>query len=202
MSDIKHIVSFSGGKDSTAMLLRMIDLKMPIDEVRYFDCGSWEFPEIIEHILSIQHEIEPIKFKRVYPVMNWDIKKTIKGMPSGGYKWCSGDKINALHKGLKKRDTIFYLGFGYDEKKRFKGRTARHYPAVAPLIAWKWTEKDCLDYCYSKGFTFGGLYKYFNRVSCWCCFNKNAEEKKMMRIFYPYLWKKYVVMYARYKYKT
>lgn len=30
---MKYIVSFSGGKDSTAMLLRMLELKYPIDEV-------------------------------------------------------------------------------------------------------------------------------------------------------------------------
>jgi tRNA(Ile)-lysidine synthase TilS/MesJ len=31
--DKRHIVSFSGGKDSTAMLLMMIEKGMPIDEI-------------------------------------------------------------------------------------------------------------------------------------------------------------------------
>lgn len=31
-----HVVSFSGGKDSTAMLLRMIEEKMPIDIILYY----------------------------------------------------------------------------------------------------------------------------------------------------------------------
>ena len=35
MNDIKHIVSFSGGKDSMAMLLKMIENNMPIDEIVY-----------------------------------------------------------------------------------------------------------------------------------------------------------------------
>ena len=30
---MKHIVSFSGGKDSTAMLLRMLEENMPIDKI-------------------------------------------------------------------------------------------------------------------------------------------------------------------------
>ena len=30
---MKHIVSFSGGKDSTAMLLRMLEENMKIDEI-------------------------------------------------------------------------------------------------------------------------------------------------------------------------
>ncbi len=33
----KQIISFSGGKDSSAMLLRMIELKYPIDEIIFCD---------------------------------------------------------------------------------------------------------------------------------------------------------------------
>lgn len=36
---VKHIVSVSFGKDSLAMLLRMIEEDMQIDEVIYFDTG-------------------------------------------------------------------------------------------------------------------------------------------------------------------
>ena len=39
------VVSFSGGKDSTAMLLRMIELKETINEVIFCDTGM-EFPEM------------------------------------------------------------------------------------------------------------------------------------------------------------
>ena len=48
-----HIVSFSGGKDSTAMLLRMIEEKMPIDEVIFCDSGM-EFPSVYDHIEKIK----------------------------------------------------------------------------------------------------------------------------------------------------
>ncbi|GAI98610.1 unnamed protein product, partial [marine sediment metagenome] len=40
---MKYIASFSGGKDSTAMLLRLIKEGWPLDEVVFFDTG-WEFP--------------------------------------------------------------------------------------------------------------------------------------------------------------
>jgi len=40
-----NIVSFSGGKDSTAMLLRMIELDMSIDKIIFVDTGL-EFPEL------------------------------------------------------------------------------------------------------------------------------------------------------------
>ena len=37
---MKHIVSFSGGKDSTAMLLMMLEKNMPIDEIIFCDTGK------------------------------------------------------------------------------------------------------------------------------------------------------------------
>lgn len=49
----KHIVSFSGGKDSTAMLLRMVELNMPVDIILFADTGM-EFEEIYSHIESIE----------------------------------------------------------------------------------------------------------------------------------------------------
>lgn len=50
------------------------------------------------------------------------------------------------------------------------------------------TEKDCLEYCYSKGFNWGGLYEHFDRLSCWCCPMKNLKELKTLYMYYPELW--------------
>jgi len=43
------IVSLSGGKDSTAMLLRGLELGLPVDHAVFFDTG-WEFPQMLDHI--------------------------------------------------------------------------------------------------------------------------------------------------------
>ena len=47
-----HAVSLSGGKDSTAMLLLMIERGMPIDAVLYADTGM-EFPEMYGHLQKL-----------------------------------------------------------------------------------------------------------------------------------------------------
>ena len=47
-----HAVSLSGGKDSTAMLLLMIEQDMPIDVVLNADTGM-EFPEMYEHLQKL-----------------------------------------------------------------------------------------------------------------------------------------------------
>jgi len=51
------------------------------------------------------------------------------------------------------------------------------------------TEKDCLEYCYEKGFDWREneirLYDILDRISCWCCSNKNKKELDNMRIYLP-----------------
>ena len=51
-----HAVSLSGGKDSTAMLLLMIEQDMPIDMVLSADTGM-EFPEMYEHLAKLDEHL-------------------------------------------------------------------------------------------------------------------------------------------------
>lgn len=56
------------------------------------------------------------------------------------------------------------------------------------------TEKDCLKYCYSKGWNWDEngveLYSILDRVSCWCCRNKNIKELKNIYMYLPEYWQK------------
>ena len=69
----KIIVSFSGGKDSTWMLLEMIRRKEHIDEVAFFDTG-WEFPQMLRHIEKIKKLVEDngITFTTLHPKRSFD----------------------------------------------------------------------------------------------------------------------------------
>jgi 3'-phosphoadenosine 5'-phosphosulfate sulfotransferase (PAPS reductase)/FAD synthetase len=49
----KIVVSFSGGKDSTAMLIKLVESGYPISAVLFFDTG-WEFPEMYRHIEKVE----------------------------------------------------------------------------------------------------------------------------------------------------
>ena len=63
-----HIVSLSGGKDSTAMLLRMLEEKMPVDIILFCDTGL-EFDAMYKHIDKLGKYInQPItRLKAPYP---------------------------------------------------------------------------------------------------------------------------------------
>ena len=102
-------------------------------------------------------------------------------------RWCTAmlkTRVIAKYlKELKKEyDVIEYIGIAADEPKRIKEN------GCYPLVEWSMTEKDCLDYCYAKGFDWGGLYEIFHRVSCWCCPLQALSELRKLYVHFPDLW--------------
>ena len=49
MKPEKYVLSLSGGKDSTAMLLRLLEENRPVDLILFCDTGI-EFPQMYEHL--------------------------------------------------------------------------------------------------------------------------------------------------------
>jgi 3'-phosphoadenosine 5'-phosphosulfate sulfotransferase (PAPS reductase)/FAD synthetase len=200
-----EVVSFSGGKDSTAMLLLMLEHGWHIDEIIFCDTGM-EFPQMYEHIDKVERYIaRPItKLKAEKPFEYWMFEhiKT-KGERQGqeGYgwptmwaRWCTAAlKQDVVKRYLRQHSNITeYHGIAADEAHRAeknKGRSISY-----PLIEWGMTEKDCLNYCYSKGFDWDGLYEHFNRVSCWCCPLKSLAELRQLYKHYPEMWRRLLDM--------
>lgn len=201
---MKYIASVSFGKDSLAMLLKIIELKMPLDEVVFYNTGM-EF----ECIYDIRDKILPIllengiKYTELKPKEPFEytmFEKPVKkrdGTIGKGYSWCGGrcrwgttEKLKAIEKYCKGH--YEYVGIAVDEPLRLNKE--RKGNKIFPLAELNMTEKDCLQYCYDKGFNWieGGieLYSILDRVSCWCCANKNLKELKNYYIYLPNYWKK------------
>ena len=198
-----HVVSFSGGKDSTAMLIHMLELGMPVDEILFCDTGA-EFPAMYEHIRKVEqyigqkvtilradYDFEYFLFEykpKYHRSKQENLHENGLSWPSSHIRWCTrrlkADIIDKHLKELSKRyELVQYVGIAADEQHRVK---ALHYP----LIEWGWTEKDCLEYCKDKGFDWGGLYDVFDRVSCWCCPLAKLEYFRKLRKHFPDLWDK------------
>ena len=76
-----------------------------------------------------------------------------------------------------------------------KGRNIKY-----PLVNWEIVEKQALEYCYSKGFNWGGLYDNLIRVSCFCCDQKRIGELKWIYNERPEIWQKLLYMQSMTKY--
>lgn len=111
-------------------------------------------------------------------------------------RWCTRAlKLDVINKHLLKikqeYNLIQYIGIAFDEQNRAKldDPNFRY-----PLIDWEWTEKDALNYCFEKGYDFGNLYTYFDRVSCWCCPLQPLKSARSLRKNFPDLWKQLIQM--------
>lgn len=209
MKDDYIVVNFSGGKDSTAMLLHMLELGEHIDEVVTCDTGM-EFPAMYEHIAKVQKVIEKagIKYTTLRPnnsfqyyLLDCPVKSEKYGdhhgygWPSVNCRWCTKFfKIIPTKVHFKelssKYNVIQCIGLAADETRRLARKNNKNENHRHPLTEWGWTEKDCLNYCYSLGYDWGGLYMLFKRVSCWCCPLASLPELKKLWIHYPELWAK------------
>lgn len=206
-----HMVSFSGGKDSTAMLLHMMELGMQIDEVLY--CDTWmEFPAMERHVKRIKKLVEdagikfvtlknPMSFKYLMlehqPERRQSTQEKLGGNPKGyswagsRSRWCTSKLKTELLKKYKqemndKYDVIEYVGLAVDEQYRLERESNKVHQH--PLVDWNWTEADALKYCYDKGFDWEGLYEIFDRVSCWCCPLQPLKDLKGLWKNFPDLW--------------
>jgi len=199
-----NAVFLSGGKDSTAMLLMMIERKMPIDLILFCDTGL-EFPQMYEHINKLEKDIgipiTRVKAEKTFEYYLLRKPRTKKFENQCGYdwpdaktRWCTTSLKIAPHtKFLKpfkeKYNVIEYAGIAADEKYRLERKCNMKENRRHPLVDWNMTESECLKYCYDKGYEWGGLYEIFKRVSCWCCPLQTLAELRELREHFPYLWK-------------
>lgn len=193
---MSNIINLSGGKDSTAMLLMMIEKKIKVDYIVFFDTG-WEFPAMLEHMNKLEKYIgrEIIRLK---PRKSFEEFFNKWGFPSLKGRWCMGEKRDTINKFCRQRKPFTqFIGFSSDESRRIKKTIGYCYP----LVDWKVTEEDALQYCHKKGFDWGGLYEKYKRVSCWNCPLQSLKDLKVLWKDFPEYWKKLIEMQKQSKWQ-
>ena len=200
------------------MVLKLIEQNKRLDEVIFFDTGM-EFESIYHNRDRVKSLLDDKKIKYtelknkssflfdmfIRPVKYRD---QTKGKYHYGYDWCGGNcrwgtsnKIKIIQEYYKTNypsTQIFeYVGIAYDEQDRMKDNIHKIYP----LVEWQMTEKDCLQYCYDNGYDWNEdgveLYSLLDRVSCWCCSNKNLKELKNIYLYLPKYWERLKGMQSR-----
>lgn len=208
-----YVANISGGKDSMAMFLMLYIKGYPLDEVVFFD-GGWDFDCIYKNIQSVQWHchLANIKFTVIKPeksfeYMMFDYKFKKRAKPHDeqiGKSWCGGvcrwgtfEKVQAIDNYFKQpeyadEEIYHYIGLAYDEQKRIKKNTDPH--KLYPLDELEITEKQALEICLKNGVNFKEngvcLYDILDRVSCWCCRNKNLKELRNYYLYLPEYWQR------------
>lgn len=209
---MKYVASCSCGKDSLAMVLTLIEKECPLDCVVFVDLGK-EFNSIYDtwDKLTAILDKHNIMYKRLTLNYSFDYYfsehevKTRDNSFKCGYSWCGGRTrwgtrlkstlINNFYKSKFCDEVICeYVGIAKDELERVQFKRGKNVK-IYPLILWGMTENDCLTKCYKNGFTYleaNGvqLYQVLDRVSCYCCRNKNLKELKAIYKNLPDYWDK------------
>lgn len=212
------VANLSGGKDSTATLLLLLERGYPLDAVMFADTGM-EFPEMYDHIQRVDEHlyrergfhITTLRSPHSFEYYMFDESKQRQsaienrqrlgislcgnGWPGINVRWCTGQlKTHLLRREANQlkqgRQAIHYIGIAADEAWRCKD-------GCYPLVEWGVTEADALQICYDRGFDFGGLYRIYHRASCWCCPFQRIDQLRKLRTHHPELWKRLLSMDQR-----
>lgn len=189
-----NIVSYSGGKDSTAMLHMLLEQGVKIDKIICFEC-EWDFPQMNNHLKLVEKNTG-LQIIRVRYYRHFNEQLAVYGWPKSAGGWCTACKHITCVKYIRflKGDKTEYIGFSADEVHRTqtKWMKERKWPVKFPLIEAGMSETDSLAYCKNLGYDWDGLYDVFDRVSCFCCPKGGKAKREKIRLNYPVLWKRWL----------
>ncbi|MDR2893017.1 MAG: phosphoadenosine phosphosulfate reductase family protein [Deltaproteobacteria bacterium] len=210
------IPSFSGGKDSTYMVLRLHELGIKMADIVYFDTG-WEFPEMEPHIAQVEdfikQKVTVLKPREPFDFMFSKKIRTrgeFKGLAGYGWakmrsRWCTAEKRSAMAahtNALTWRGLVFpivqAIGYAADEQGRAQEHSKKKIPNFQgydyPMVTWGTTETQALSYCKERGFYWSGLYDIFDRVSCTVCPLGGIERARKIYNHFPAIWHRMLEM--------
>ena len=203
---MKYVASLSFGKDSMAMLIKIKELGLPLDEVIYVDImfdddTSGETPEMAsfitkaEKILKEKFNVEVTHLRGVtFKEQFYKVKQRGKhigdnyGFPYVIGAWCNSRlKMQPIKEYMRKQtdEIIQYVGIAYDEPERYE--RLNHETHIAPLYDLKITEKEAMEIC-KKYDLLSPIYKTSFRGGCWFCPKQRLSQLKWLYQEHNDLW--------------
>lgn len=197
---VKKIVCFSGGKDSTAMLIHLIETDSQIDDILYVGVGDWMWSNAEDHLKEVEQKLG-VKITRLDAES--EIKKGFEryGFPSLFNRYCTGIKRDTMRDYLRDKylttaegesnvQLVQYIGYCSDEERRTDKKIYSAYDVEYPLVEAGITTEEALQKCYEYGFNFGGIYEHHHHYNCWMCPFQKIDELYYIFKEEPLLWSK------------
>lgn len=206
---MKHITSFSGGKDSTETVILAHENNEPLDliifsEVMFGKEISGELPEHIDFIKnkafplfeSWGYETKILHSDRTYMDVFLHTVKTSKKKERNGRKVgfpmmgkcainrdCKVRAINRFYSSFNE-EYIQYIGIAADEPKRLSRLEGNK---ISLLAKYGYTEQAAFDLC-KRYDLLSPVYDFAPRGGCWFCPNTRRAELKHLRDTHRELW--------------
>ena len=186
---MKHVVGLSGGKDSTALALRLAEIEPRDYEYICNETGN-ELPAMLDHWARLEDMLgKPIIRVRY----RYDLRDTIRQMnmlPSVFARWCTRVlKIEPTIEYMEKlpKDSVLYVGLRADEEER-KGLFGEDITVRFPMREWGWKEEDVWKYLGQRGVCIP------ERTDCaWCPYQRLGEWRDL-HTKYPDLYKEGIAL--------
>lgn len=174
MADLMHIVALSGGKDSTAMALRLREIESETD-FTYVCTPTGDEPDAM---FAHWRKIGEMLGKPILPVVHHlglnGLIDAQHALPNWRQRWCTRIlKIEPYHRWLSAHTpAVSYVGLRADEEGR-AGGIYDDIPGVTmrfPLREWGWGEPEVWDYLRGRGVEIPV------RTDCDRCFFQRLDE--------------------------
>ena len=191
---MKHLVAMSGGKDSTAMSLRLEEIGEH-DYTYVFTPTGNELPGVDEHIARMEDLLKQ-EVHRVTPGYGlFGLIDKMKAIPNWRMRFCTRmlKIVPFQHYVMQNLPLTSYVGLRADEEGRIglEWDNEPRYTSEYPLRRWNWGLSEVMDYLKRRGI------EVPPRTDCALCFFQSLYEWYLLWVNYPVLYEEGVQLEER-----
>jgi 3'-phosphoadenosine 5'-phosphosulfate sulfotransferase (PAPS reductase)/FAD synthetase len=173
---VRHILSLSGGKDSSALAVYMRG-KVPGMEYVFCDTGK-ELAETYEYLAKLEAFLGQ-RIVRLNDDRGFDHWLRVYGgyLPSSRMRWCTRQlKLKPFEKYVGEDEVVSYVGIRADEDREGYISTKPNIKAVFPFKEDGLGHADVLRILDEAGLGLPEYYKWRTRSGCYFCFFQRKSE--------------------------
>lgn len=180
----KHVIGLSGGKDSTAMALRLVEQEPRDYEFICTPTGN-ELPAMVAHWAKLAKLLgKPLKMLRSDGLDLLTLIEQMEMLPNFRARWCT--RILKIEPTIEYMQTlppgsVMYVGLRADEEER-AGIYGEDLTIDFPMRRWGWNEATVWSYLNYHGV------KIPNRSDCALCYGQRLGEWYALWKKHPDLW--------------
>lgn len=177
---MKHVVGLSGGKDSTALALWLVENEPRDYEFICNETGN-ELPEMQEHWRNLERMLgKPLIRVRADKDLI-ELCESQNALPNWRQRWCT--RILKIEPTIRYMEalpegSVLYVGLRADEESR-PGLYGEDLIVRFPLREIKWGLEDVVGYLEAKGVCIPA------RTDCALCFYQRLDEWQTLRFQHP-----------------